>query len=278
MMLLLFSVLLGLSNARPNALGDVPRPHFFIGIDSYIVGGSDAAPGEFPWQLSQERLSGSTWSHSCGASLLSPRYGLSAAHCVDGATADILRVVAGLHDRTDPAGAQIANIASFKIHELYDNGQASYANDIAILTFASDIIVGGNIDNARLPTNNNNQYVGLICQISGWGRTDITNNLPNILQKAPMEVISTTECQSLMSGVSGTVVWDSHICVYDRANNAGSCNGDSGGPLNCDDSGVRVAGVTSWGVSGALGRCLQTYPSVYTRTSAYLDWITTNTP
>lgn len=54
--------------------------------------------------------------------------------------------------------------------------------------------------------------------------------------------------------------------------------GDSGGPLNCPDGtgGYYVAGVTSWGISNPLGNCLQTYPSVYTRTSAYLDWIASN--
>lgn len=53
--------------------------------------------------------------------------------------------------------------------------------------------------------------------------------------------------------------------------------GDSGGPLNCPDGGTRVAGVTSWGISSG-GDCLQNYPSVYTRTSAYLAWIAANTP
>jgi len=51
---------------------------------SYIVNGVEAIPGEFPWQLSQQRL-GATWSHICGASLLSSNYVLSAAHCVEGA-------------------------------------------------------------------------------------------------------------------------------------------------------------------------------------------------
>jgi secreted trypsin-like serine protease len=164
------------------------------------------------------------------------------------------------------------------MHADYDNGAASYANDIAILNLATPIVIGGNIQAAVLPVDNSNQYVGLTCVISGWGRTGITQTLPDILQKASIGVIDTTECASLMSGVSGTIIWDNHICLYDSANNIGSCNGDSGGPLNCVDGVTRVAGVTSWGVSTALGRCLQTYPSVYTRTSAYLDWIVANTP
>ena len=67
--------------ARSQVLIDGALPSFMMGGDQYIVGGTDASPGEFPWQLSQTRGG----SHSCGASLLSSAYGLSAAHCVDGA-------------------------------------------------------------------------------------------------------------------------------------------------------------------------------------------------
>jgi len=275
--LVIFLAVIGLSQARPSTFSDGAHPSFMSG-DAYIIGGSDAAVGEFPWQLSQERLSDTVWGHSCGASLLSSQYGLSASHCVDGAAPSILRVIAGLHTRSNQASAQISNIASYTMHESYDNAAASYANDIAILIFETSIVIGGDIQPAVLPADNSNQYVGLTCVISGWGRTSISNNLPDILQKASIPVISTAECASLMSGVSGTVVWDNHICLYDSAQSTGSCNGDSGGPLNCPDGVTRVAGVTSWGVSTALGRCLQTYPSVYTRTSAYIGWIVTNTP
>ena len=71
--------------ARPQAFIDGARPSFRMNGEQYIIGGTDASPGEFPWQLSQQRQADATWSHSCGASLLSANYGLSAAHCVDGA-------------------------------------------------------------------------------------------------------------------------------------------------------------------------------------------------
>lgn len=53
---------------------------------SAVIGGTDASPGEFPWQLSQTRGG----SHSCGASLLSSNYALSAGSCVDGYEIQIL--------------------------------------------------------------------------------------------------------------------------------------------------------------------------------------------
>ena len=56
-------------------------PTQFEGVDSMIIGGTNAAVGAWPWQLSQQRSN----SHSCGASLYKQFYALSAAHCVDGA-------------------------------------------------------------------------------------------------------------------------------------------------------------------------------------------------
>jgi len=243
-----------------------------------IVGGTNANPGEFPWQLSQQRLSGSNWGHSCGASLLAGTRGLSAAHCVDGASATIIRVIAGLHDRTVTAGTQTANAARTVLHNGYNNGAATYANDIAIIHLASTITtVAGRIAFAVLPPNNNNNLAGTTCVISGWGRTSSAQTLPNVLQKASIGVISPQDCSTRMSPVGGANMWESHICVYDNAQQRGSCNGDSGGPLNCPLNGnTVVAGVTSFGVSTILGNCQQTYPSVYTRTSAYLAWISSN--
>jgi len=247
----------------------------FENVDSRIIGGTNANMYEFPWQLSQQRMSGTTWGHSCGASLLSARYGLSAAHCVDGAAATVLRVIAGLHDRSNTAGTTTANIASYRMHELYNNGDATYANDIAILTFATDVNpVAGRIAYATLPANNLNNFAGAICVISGWGRNSATNNLPNILQKASITILNTPQCIQ----VAGTGIWTNHICVSDPAGNAGACNGDSGGPINCPSgANTVVTGIASF-VFALANQCLTGRPSVYTRTSAYLAWITNNTP
>jgi secreted trypsin-like serine protease len=247
-----------------------------ISFEGYIIGGTDADPGEFPWQLSQQRqgVLGS-WSHSCGASLLSSTRALSAAHCVDGAAVNILRVMAGTNDRED-TNAVIVNLASYTTHENYNDGTSSFANDIAILAFSGSIAANGdNIQFLSLPADNSNNFAGQTCVISGWGRTDSTNNLPQLLQKAPTGVITTAECATRMAPVNGASVTDNVICLF-NADNIGSCNGDSGGPLNCDADGTTVvAGVTSWGISSS-GACSPAYPSVYTRTSAFLQWIADN--
>jgi secreted trypsin-like serine protease len=269
-----------LADARPNI--NLNAPHVStgrLGIDNYIIGGTNAAQGVWLWQLSQQRQSGSTWSHSCGASLLSSTAALSAAHCVDGASASIIRVIAGLYQRSDTSNAQTVNAASITVHQRYQVDAASYSNDIAIIHLAGAVDTSAsNVALLTLPADNNNNFAGTTCTITGWGRDSRDNTLPDILQQADIQVITTASCTSLMSPVNGATIWDNHICLYDTANNIGSCNGDSGGPLNCPtgSGGHYVAGVTSWGISSVLGVCQQDYPSVYTRTSAYLDWIASN--
>jgi secreted trypsin-like serine protease len=163
------------------------------------------------------------------------------------------------------------------MHESYNNNQATYANDIAILTLSTAINAGGNIAYASLPPNNNNAFAGASCVITGWGRTSSSNTLPNVLQQATVGILSTAQCQSQGSGAT---IWANHICIYDSANTRGACNGDSGGPVNCPGTGTngyQVAGIASF-VFQSGGACLPSRPSVYTRTSTYLSWITTNTP
>ena len=50
----------------------------------YIVGGAEAEPGSWPWQLALERWNADFWMYKCGASLIHPQYAITAAHCVDG--------------------------------------------------------------------------------------------------------------------------------------------------------------------------------------------------
>jgi len=267
--LILLAATIGLMEAKPAG------PALFPAFSHMVIGGVNASPGEFPWQLSQQRQSGSSWSHSCGASLLSATRALSAAHCLDGANAANIRVIAGLHQRSNTAGTQTSNTQRMVLHTGYNNGQATFANDIAIIHLVTAITTNNNVQFATLPPNNSNNFAGVTCVISGWGRTSSSNTLPDTLQKASIQVLTTAQCTTRLNGIGQA--WDNHICLFDTANNIGSCNGDSGGPLNCPSgTATQVAGVTSWGVSSALGNCLQTYPSVYTRTSAYLAWISGN--
>ena len=66
----------------------------------YIIGGQDATPGDWPWQVS---LQNSRGSHFCGASIIGSEWVLTAAHCVGGSASSV-RVVVGLHDQRERQG------------------------------------------------------------------------------------------------------------------------------------------------------------------------------
>jgi secreted trypsin-like serine protease len=186
-------------------------------------------------------------------------------------------VIAGLLKRSDMTDTVTVNVARYVMHGEYNSPDASFANDIALIYFTDPIAAnGGTIQYARLPSNDLQNFAGDGCIISGWGRDSNANILPDTLQFAAIPVLTVPACRVQFAAVAASV-WDKQICVFDDANNVGSCNGDSGGPLNCDAvGGTVVAGITSWVMSGPLGNCLQTFPSVYTRTSSYLAWIADN--
>jgi len=58
--------------------GDWPK------IDPRIVGGELAGHGEFPYQVSIQRYSINSWSHTCGGSIINETAILTAAHCLFG--------------------------------------------------------------------------------------------------------------------------------------------------------------------------------------------------
>lgn len=53
-------------------------------IDSRIISGEKAKLGQFPWQAALNLIFANGESHFCGGSLISPKWVMTAAHCVDG--------------------------------------------------------------------------------------------------------------------------------------------------------------------------------------------------
>lgn len=237
--------------------------------DNFVIGGSDAAEGAWPWQLSLRGVGGS---HSCGASLIGAQKAVCAAHCV-GNGPSTYTILAGTNQRScsDDAICPSRRLTGADRHPDYvDNGNVGYPNDISLLTWLNPITpVVGKIQYVALATGTN--QVGLSCFITGWGRTSATGALPENLQEARIDILTTTECQGYWSA---NQVSDNHVCIFDKTNQArGACNGDSGGPLVCQTTGPlgrwELVGATSWGRTG----CSPASPSVYTRISSYVSWI-----
>merc|ERR1712054_344576 len=89
-----------------------------------------------------------------------------------------------------------------------------------------------------------------------------------------LPVISNAEC----NGVYG-IVGSGVVCI-DPTGGRGTCNGDSGGPLNMKAEVTKAGqqwkqvGVVSFGASAG---CEVGYPAGFTRVEYYLDWIMSET-
>ncbi|XP_062610356.1 polyserase-2-like [Saccostrea cucullata] len=270
-----FLCVFGLSVAVPmirqparEILGSINRiSHPMDEQESRIVGGQTASTGEWPWQISLQIGT----SHICGGSLISANRVLTAAHCVEAYSnrPTTYEVEAGI-TRVSATGER-RTVTRVNLHPQYSGSSAGYPNDIAVLELSSAFPLGSTIALATLPSNNEDFLSEpQNCWMTGWGRTNVgtSGSTSNSLMEAQIRNIGNTECANRWSGINGASIFSSHICLYEEGKSA--CSGDSGGPYVCEKNGQwRLAGVTSWGIS----TCSGSYPSVYTRVSSYLSWI-----
>jgi len=250
-----------------------------------IVGGKDAVDGQFPYHLEIEYFGSLGWKHMCGATLVTPFYAITAAKCVNTINVINLRVWAGLLVREDYilTNAQQLSISNIKVHEDYNEFLSGLPHDIAVLRFAwAADISRSNIDVALLPPDDTNEYLQGGCVIIGWGRFSLEQTFASTLQYAETQTISNEDCRDRMLGQDGKDILNTHICTMSDPLGVGVCSGDSGSPLLCGASEAQpdpkyVVGISSWTVI-VNGYCNENYPSVFTRVSKYLDWISTNVP
>ena len=93
-----------------------------------IVGGYATNPNELPYQVSIQYYG----MHTCGGTIYSESYIITAAHCVDGDPVFAFTVIAGEHSLSKNDDTEQRRQVSKKIvHEAYVG--SLYGNDIAVL-------------------------------------------------------------------------------------------------------------------------------------------------
>ncbi|KAM6938676.1 chymotrypsin-like elastase family member 3B [Lycodopsis pacificus] len=228
---------------------------------SRVVNGKDARPYSWPWQISLQYLSGSTYHHTCGGTLLAPNWVMTAGHCIGSHT---YRVVMGEYDLTkEESYEQIRSVEKMVVHPRWKDNCVSCGNDIAMIKLASPVVLNDKVQPSCVPVSGEVAPHDDPCYITGWGRIDSGGPIASKLQQALLPVVGHSVCSS--SGWWGNNVKPTMIC--------GGCHGDSGGPLNCRGGDGRwyVQGVNSFVASGKCNADRK--PTVFTRTSSFTEWI-----
>lgn len=252
-------------NATGNIFGsECGVPDIMPKIYSRIVGGVEATPHSWPWQVSM-KYSGYNWQHWCGASVLYPHWVITAAHCVHGyGPASNFKIVLGEHDRLEDEGMEEElEVKEIIIHDDFDSGTND--NDIALFRLPEDVRFNRYIKPICLP--NVDVEENVLCIATGWGDTRSTGK-ETVLNQVYVPVISRIQCNQ--PNWYGGQVTDNMICAGFPEGRKDACQGDSGGPLVCLSEGRwKLFGVTSFGLDCALSH----HPGIYTRVTRYLEWI-----
>ncbi|XP_025924770.1 transmembrane protease serine 9 isoform X2 [Apteryx rowi] len=232
---------------------------------SKIVGGSTAARGEWPWQVS-------LWlrrkEHKCGAVLIADRWLLSAAHCFD-IYSDPKMWVAFLGTPfLNGIDGKVEKIFRIYKHPFYNVYSLDY--DVALLELNMPVKFSSTIKPICLPDISHVFHEGARCFITGWGSTKEGGLMSKHLQKAAVNMIGDQACKKFYP----VQISSRMVCAGFPQGTVDSCSGDAGGPLACKEPSGRwfLAGITSWGYG-----CARPYfPGVYTKVTAVQGWIAQN--
>ncbi|XP_017775837.1 PREDICTED: chymotrypsin-1-like [Nicrophorus vespilloides] len=215
-----------------------------------IIGGENAYEGFFPYHVSV-KLKGS---HLCGGSIVTTKWIITSASCVQDVDISSLSVVVGSIKVNSGGFTYKAEKAIY--HEYYD----PYLNDfdIAVIKLKESIEYGDFVQPIGLtdrPVSGEEDSI-----LVGWGSKSeyFSEDLQYIIAKT----ISREKCENMHSS---SLISDSHICTYTPS--GGTCLGDTGGPL-VDISEGKLIGIISW-----MRPCVIGTPDVYTSIYHFRSWI-----
>ncbi|KAF5394746.1 hypothetical protein PHET_10347 [Paragonimus heterotremus] len=267
-----------------------------IEVNKRIINGTLAQDGAYPWIAHMKHVSEELINY-CGATIISNQWLLTAAHCMwsdDGSdklkleywhvqigsmkivkgaehTPDELIIDDNRHsyyriNRSNAAKILHFHVDKIILHPSHKIGLLEY--DIALMKIKGRIpYIWKKSTPISLPLNKQVKrwpLAGTNCTIVGWGCTRAGEGANDVASVAELEVLP--NCSKFYNGVN-----DGHeFCAGYNNSGVGTCPGDGGNGLFCKHLGsMMVMGV----MSGLYVEKPQTYPSIYVRVAAFIDWI-----
>lgn len=215
----------------------------------------------------------------CAGTLITRRHILTAAHCNINANSSVrlggLKLLEGLEL---PIGRVTAHP---------DYQPATSRSDLAVVELGRDVsdaqMKAHNLQLVRLNPWPKLPENGSSPTLTGWGYRIQSpgGTASDQLIKAQLTIIDVKACNARYERLSLLAISTSQeLCA--GQNGRRSCNGDSGGPLWSVDASRNGKGFVQYGVvSSAIGSkrypCDSSWPTVFMRTSFYMDWINDTT-
>ncbi|XP_072394496.1 serine protease svh-1-like isoform X2 [Diabrotica undecimpunctata] len=239
-------------------------------VQARVIGGGVAKKGDYPWQAALKVRVKDKSAHWCGAIIISSRWVLTAAHCLQGYTKGAYVIVAGDYNTDDNDGTeQQKYIDEFFVHEQFRKGH-KLNNDIALIKVkGTGFVLNDDVQPICLADATTDYSKQMNCTISGFGsiKSGVSAYSHNLLS-AWISTYSDDICK--MPHVYGDVLTNGMFCAGSMDGAMDACDGDSGGPLACLDQGVfTLYGITSWGMHCGYAN----KPGVYVKVGHYRKWI-----
>lgn len=236
-----------------------------------IIGGDKVGKDKYKFMVNIIYKDSDLWrGHFCGGSLIRSDVVLTAAHCVDGESADNIEVSAGRTNLSKKTkGGQRRYVSNIVMHE--DYSRVTTDNDIALIFLKEAFELNDSIETISFDSSS---FELDKLTVIGWGNTSKTQSkYPKALMQVDVDFINRETCNSRfwMNGA----VSDNMFCAGFSQGGKDSCQGDSGGPifLEAEENLYVQAGIVSWGEDCARRR----KPGIYTKLSNYTDWISSKT-
>jgi trypsin len=220
-----------------------------------ISGGTITEPGQYPYFATLA-------SRMCGATLIHPDILLSAGHCQKALAAEPM-VFVGAHevDGTRVTAAETRTIIRQYPHP--DLDFVRWRNDLSIFQLDRPV---NSLQPVQLNSDPDVPSPTSTLTVIGFGAT-LTERLSDFLREVDVYPVDSDTC--IRQYNEATIIKPAiMLCASNPSPGHDSCNGDSGGPLLDTATGTQV-GIVSFGI----GCGDPIFPGVYTRVSAYTNWI-----